>query len=56
MALAAGAVALRGELTWWTENIDASSRLEAVFFRTALLPSGPVPVRRPPKETRADLS
>jgi hypothetical protein len=56
VALIAGTGALRGELTWWTENIDASSRLQAVFFRTALLPSGPVPVRRPPKETRAELS
>ncbi|PYT18528.1 MAG: hypothetical protein DMG59_04050, partial [Acidobacteria bacterium] len=33
-----------------------ASRLEAVFFRTVLLPSGSVPVRRPPKETRQALS
>ncbi|HLX46507.1 MAG TPA: hypothetical protein VKR43_23830, partial [Bryobacteraceae bacterium] len=52
----AGVFALRGELTRWAENVDASSRLENVFFRTVLLPSGSVPVRRPPKETRGDLS
>ncbi len=55
-ALAVGTFALHGELSQWVENIDGASRLEAVFFRTALLPSGPVPVRRPPKETRAALA
>lgn len=43
-------------LTPWVENIDAGSRFENVFFRTVLLPGGPVPVRRPPKETTAELT
>jgi hypothetical protein len=49
-------VALRAELNRWTEDIDSGNRLEAVFFRTVLFPSGPVPMRRPPKETRPELS
>ena len=52
----AAAFGLRAELTKWAENVDAGSRLENVFFRPVLLPSGSVPVRRPPKETRAELS
>ncbi len=39
---------LRAELTRWAENIDAGNRLENVFFRGT--------VRRPPGETRSDLS
>ena len=54
--ISAGTFALNGELTRWAENVDVASRLEAVFFRTVLLPSGSVPVRRPPKETRQALS
>ena len=46
----------RAELTKWAENITAGSRIEAVFFRNVLLPSGLVPVRRPPKETRPELT
>ncbi len=45
----------RGELSRWAENIDAAGRLEAVFFRSVTLPGGAIPVRRPPKETRAEL-
>jgi hypothetical protein len=56
LAISAAAFGLRAELTKWAENVDAGSRLENVFFRTVLLPSGSVPVRRPPKETRAELS
>ncbi len=48
--------ALRAELTPFLQNIDASSRLEQIFFRNVPLPGGLVPVRRPPKETRADLT
>ncbi len=56
-ALAIGGLfAARAELTQWAEGIAAGNRLEAVFFRNVLLPSGIVPVRRPPKETRADLT
>jgi tetratricopeptide (TPR) repeat protein len=55
-AVICGVAALRGELTQWAENVTAWSKLEAVFFRTVSLPSGPVPVRRPPKETRPELS
>ena len=54
--VAASAIALRAELTKWTENIDAGSRLENVFFRTVVLPGGSVPARRPPKETRPELT
>ncbi len=32
------------------------NRIEAVFFRTVLMPSGTVSVRRPPKETRPELT
>jgi hypothetical protein len=43
-------------LTHWAENIEAASKLEAVFFRTVALPGGSVAVRRPPKETRPELT
>ena len=56
-ALAVGGFfAARAELTKWAEGINAGNRLEAVFFRNVLLPSGVVPVRRPPKETRPELT
>lgn len=48
--------AARAELAKWVEGIDAATRLEAVFFRSILLPNGAVPVRRPPKETRPELT
>jgi hypothetical protein len=51
-----GLFAARAELTSWAEGISAGNRLEAVFFRNVLLPSGQVPVRRPPKETRPELT
>jgi len=47
---------LRAELTHWAESIEAVSKLEAAFFRTAALPGGSVAVRRPPKETRPELT
>jgi Tfp pilus assembly protein PilF len=47
---------MRAELSQWVENIDAASRLEKVFFRTVVLATGAVPVRRAPKETRAELT
>jgi cellulose synthase operon protein C len=54
--LLGGCFAMRAELSKWVENIDATSRLERGFFRTVVLATGSVPVRRPPKETRAELS
>lgn len=54
-ALAAGA-ALHAELGQWLMNIDSASRFESVFFRTVMLPSGQVQVRRPPRETRPELA
>ncbi len=51
-----GFFAAHAELTKWAEGINAGNRLEAVFFRNVLLPSGMVPVRRPPKETRPELT
>lgn len=47
---------MRAELGSWLENLDSSSRFERVFFRTVVLATGAVPVRRPPKETRAELT
>jgi cellulose synthase operon protein C len=56
-ALALGGLfAAHADLTKWAEGINAGNRLEAVFFRNVLLPSGAVPVRRPPKETRPELT
>jgi len=51
-----GFFAARAELTKWAEGINAGNRLEAVFFRNVLLPSGVISVRRPPKETRPELT
>jgi Flp pilus assembly protein TadD len=51
-----GFFAARAELTKWAEGVAAGNRLEAVFFRNVLLPNGTVPVRRPPKETRPELT
>lgn len=57
VALAIGGFfAARAELTKWAEGINAGNRIEAVFFRNVLLPSGLIPVRRPPKETRPELT
>jgi len=55
-AILSVALGLRAELTRWAEDVTAGSRLDSVFFRTVLLPSGAVPVRRPPKETRPELT
>ncbi len=49
-------LAARAELARWVQDIDAVSALRAVFFRTVPLPSGPVTVRRPPRETREELT
>jgi predicted Zn-dependent protease len=51
-----GAVAALGELPAWIRNIEGSSVLEGVFFRTMSLPNGAVAFRRPPSETRPALA
>jgi len=44
------------ELARWVETIPSPSKLEAVFFRAVALPTGAVEIRRPPKETRVELT
>jgi cellulose synthase operon protein C len=51
-----GTVSALGELPSWIRNIDASSAVEAVFFRMMSLPNGAVAFRRPPRETRPALT
>ena len=50
------AVSALAELPSWIRNIEASSALEAVFFRMMSLPAGAVLFRRPPKETGPALA
>lgn len=50
------AVAAYGQLSHWIQDIPTPSALEAVFFRAVALPTGAIEVRRPPKETRAELT
>ncbi len=52
----AGSLAAMGELPSWIRNIESASSIEAVFFRMMSLPSGAVPFRRPPSETRPALT
>ena len=49
------AVAAHAELARWIQDIPAPSRLEAIFFRAVALPVGAIEIRRPPKETVAEL-
>ncbi len=51
---AVAAVAVAG-LPDWIASIDSTGGLEAVFFRQVEMPSGPIPVLRPPSETRTAL-
>ena len=44
------------ELAQWVQYIASPSQLEAVFFRSVALPAGAIEIRRPPKETRSELS
>lgn len=46
----------RAELARWVEDVEASGKLEAVFFRSVSMPGGAIPVRRPAKETRPELA
>jgi predicted Zn-dependent protease len=45
-----------GELPLWIRNVEATSALQAVFFRMMALPGGSVLFRRPPRETRPALA
>lgn len=49
-------VSALGELPFWIRNIEASSALEAVFFRSMPMPNGAVTFRRPPRESRLALA
>ncbi len=51
-----GTVSALGELPSWIRNIEASSGVEAAFFRMMSLPTGAVAFRRPPRETRPALA
>jgi cellulose synthase operon protein C len=50
------AISALGELPSWIRNIEATSALQAVFFRMMSLPGGSVLFRRPPRETRPALA
>ncbi|MGH8700330.1 MAG: hypothetical protein ACREVR_04025, partial [Burkholderiales bacterium] len=56
MLLLALTLAARADLARWVQDIDSASALRAVFFRSVALPSGLVTVRRPPRETREELT
>lgn len=53
---AAAALALYADLPAWLQHIPALPGREGVFFRTEPMPGGPVAVRRPPAEARAELT
>jgi tetratricopeptide (TPR) repeat protein len=55
VAAIGGTVSALGELPWWIRNIEASSAVEAAFFRMMSLANGAVAFRRPPRETRPAL-
>jgi Flp pilus assembly protein TadD len=50
------ALALHAELGEWIQHLAVESGLQRVFFRTVSLPAGPVEARRPPAETRPELT
>jgi cellulose synthase operon protein C len=50
-----GAFLIRGELQPWVQHIPAGPALSALF-RNAPMPGGPVPILRPPAETRPALT
>src|SRR5215472_9642500 len=51
-----GCLAASGDLARWVQHIPSPSALEAVFFRAVNLPNGAIEIRRPPKETRPELT
>lgn len=55
VALAAAFTA-RADLSGWIQDLGFPSQLHAVFFRSVPMPGGPIGMRRPPKETRAELA
>jgi tetratricopeptide (TPR) repeat protein len=56
LTLTTACISTHAELARWVQNIPSPSQLEAVFFRAVTLPSGAIEIRRPPKETRVELS
>ena len=50
------ALGAHGELDRWVENVESGSKLDGVFFRAFPVGSSTVVGRRPPAETRAELS
>jgi len=48
-------ISASGALPSWIRNLEASSPIEAAFFRAMSLPGGAVQFRRPPSETRPAL-
>ncbi len=54
--IAGGLCVLRAELSSWAQNAVAGSAIEAALFRTMTVPLGTVSGRRPPSESRADLT
>jgi Tfp pilus assembly protein PilF len=49
-------LAARGDLATWVQNIEAGTPLEAVFFKNVTIGTASVPARRPPAETRPELT
>jgi tetratricopeptide (TPR) repeat protein len=56
LAVTVWTIGVRAELPEWVRNIDPMSRFHDAFFRTVLMPNGPVEVRRPPAETHEALA
>lgn len=56
LAITAAGVSARAELARWVQHIPSPSQLEAAFFRAVATPAGAIEVRRPPKESRAELT
>jgi tetratricopeptide (TPR) repeat protein len=56
LALLAASISSHAELARWVQDIPSPSQLEAVFFRAVALPAGAIEIRRPPRETRVELS
>jgi hypothetical protein len=56
LTLTTACISTHAELARWVQNIPSPSQLEAVFLRAVTLPSGAIEIRRPPKETRVELS
>jgi len=50
------AVTAYAQLSRWIQDIPTASSLEAVFFRAVSLPTGALEIRRPPRETRTELT